>query len=553
MIMPNNNHYNAFLSYSRKDHTAAHWLHKKLDRYRTPKSLLKTIGNHENIPESLHPIFIDRADLPGGGRLSDRLNEKLQASDSLIVFCSPAAACSSWVNEEVKRFIELGKGDRIYPVISPNSPNSEDIEKDFFPPNLRNLDYLAVDLRALRDDKKNLIGDGRAVGLMKLTAGLLGVDQDVLVRREHNRQRKALIGLSFSVVLFFIVAILALWFGYQSHLQTIEQEKQTRTQAKLRGIAERRSENLTNSVEFYRNLIKEQADPTVTIKMGYLKYIGNISFTTCKEGNCRILTLKEMGKTSGNYYTILRESLNNLIKYKGPCFGACRFTCEDPSPFYILTRNEQECAIADINEAASHVMNLSLYRAKAGKKEVIGIQIIGTYWGRTFGGAAFPMVFLARDLSHEDAAFRVIGILEYAGVRDEEPTEEEYRNDDLAYEHKPDVIIKWLKHKDNPDVIVGETWDYPGSYKRYTSMYYSYLNEFSRYAGHCLANGVYDVGIVGKNEDGLINLINADLKDCSIENDVYDLGNAKSEDIEKNPEDPEEQIDEDESTHTDEN
>lgn len=200
--MPNNNHYNAFLSYSRKDHTAAHWLHKKLDGYRTPKSLLKTTGNHGNIPESLHPIFIDRADLPGGGRLSDRLNEKLQASDSLIVFCSPAAACSSWVNEEVKRFIELGKGDRIYPVISQNSPNSEDIEKDFFPPSLRNLDYLAVDLRALRDDKKNLIGDGRAVGLMKLTAGLLGVDQDVLVRREHNRQRKALIGLSFSVVLF---------------------------------------------------------------------------------------------------------------------------------------------------------------------------------------------------------------------------------------------------------------------------------------------------------------------------------------------------------------
>src|SRR5262249_25813392 len=56
------------------------------------------------IPKSLRPIFCDREDFTAGHTLNEQTLAALDASDALIVVCSPASAQSHYVNEEIRLF-----------------------------------------------------------------------------------------------------------------------------------------------------------------------------------------------------------------------------------------------------------------------------------------------------------------------------------------------------------------------------------------------------------------------------------------------------------------
>lgn len=193
--------YRGFLSYCRIDDKAANIIHRALDTYRTPKALAGTIGSFGVVPRTLHPIFRDRTDMSGGGQLSERIEKALSESDALIVLCSPAAAESHWVNEEVLSFQRLGRSDRIYPVIAPGLPNVRHIEAEFFPPALRGCGLIAADLRNIPLPGGARVGDGHRGGLLKITAGLLGVPLDELIQRERARSQTRAFGfIAASVV-----------------------------------------------------------------------------------------------------------------------------------------------------------------------------------------------------------------------------------------------------------------------------------------------------------------------------------------------------------------
>ncbi len=136
--------------------------------------------------------------------MDDRIAAALAESESLVVLCSPSAAASRWVAQECNAFIELGRADRIFPVIAQNLPQSADLESDFFPPPLRGRGLLAADLRQIKVPTGKIIGDGRRFGVLKLIAGLLGIDLDKLIARERVRARKrfwTIIGVvGFSVI-----------------------------------------------------------------------------------------------------------------------------------------------------------------------------------------------------------------------------------------------------------------------------------------------------------------------------------------------------------------
>lgn len=208
--------YRAFFSYARADDRIANWLHRQLDIYRTPKELVGTEGALGPVPVKLHPIFRDRTDMSGGGQLSDRIEEALKESEALIILCSPATAASPWVNREVELFLASGQRDRIFPVIAAGLPESNDLERDFFPPALRGLGVLAADLREIRQSSGRMIGDGREGGRLKLLAGLLGLGLDQLTRRERRRQRLLLAGTSAAALSFACVAVAAGWFAYDA-------------------------------------------------------------------------------------------------------------------------------------------------------------------------------------------------------------------------------------------------------------------------------------------------------------------------------------------------
>lgn len=211
--------YKAFFSYTRADSKIATWLHHKLDSYRTPRALVGTKGSFEKIPKSLHPIFRDREDLAGGGQLSERLKSALNESEALIVLCSPEAAKSIWVNEEIEIFKKSGRGARIFPVVADGLPEIENLEKEFFPKALKGTGILAADLREIKLPGGRVVGDGRYIGKLKLIAGLLGIELDQLRHREDVRKRRLTAILATTSLLFLFLAIATTWFGIEAAAQ----------------------------------------------------------------------------------------------------------------------------------------------------------------------------------------------------------------------------------------------------------------------------------------------------------------------------------------------
>ena len=200
--------YRAFLSYSHEDERWARWLHRALESYRVPKRLR---ADNPGIPAHLKPVFRDREDLASSASLPSLVQRVLEHSEALIVICSPAAAASKWVNEEIRIFRRLGRGERIFCVVVAGEPGDGG---DCFPPALHEpvalddgrraaaLEPIAADLRPGRDSKHD--------ALMRLVAGLLDVPLDRLIQRDlHRRQRQMIRITALSTVLALVIGILA--------------------------------------------------------------------------------------------------------------------------------------------------------------------------------------------------------------------------------------------------------------------------------------------------------------------------------------------------------
>jgi WD40 repeat protein len=185
--------YWAFISYSRHDAAWAHWLHRAIERYGVPAHLVNhpTPAGHLS-PRRFHPVFRDRDELPASSDLGAAINAALQDSRYLIVICSPAASKSRWVNEEIERFLKLGRKGRILALIVDGEPGGGD-ERECFPPALRSQEPVAADVRE--------IGDGRSNARLKLIAGMLGVTFDALAQRDRQRRRRRVLTASVGGVL----------------------------------------------------------------------------------------------------------------------------------------------------------------------------------------------------------------------------------------------------------------------------------------------------------------------------------------------------------------
>lgn len=214
--------YWAFLSYSREDDATAVRIWKQLDRYWVPKELVGQKGRFGPLPSRLYPIFRDREELSSGRNLSAILKTALQNSEHLVVLLSPASAKSSWVNEEIEAFIASKGSKRVLPVILDGEPNPEKPDVNCLPPALVGQNILAADFRSLEKPNGAIIGDGFKLGIVKLVAGLLGIEFEQLQRREAVRETKqqakvmTVLALStsaaiLSAVLFAVAANFFIW------------------------------------------------------------------------------------------------------------------------------------------------------------------------------------------------------------------------------------------------------------------------------------------------------------------------------------------------------
>ncbi|MBI9091746.1 MAG: TIR domain-containing protein [Desulfobacterium sp.] len=209
--------YSAFISYSHKDKRVANWLFRKLDGYSVPKEFAGLGHKNLKMPDKLH-MFRDREELPASADLSATIKTALENSNFLIVVCSPHAATSEWVNEEVLTFIRMGRKDRILGLIVGGTPHSErsggSPEDECFPPALRVKigpygEQTGVPRDPFLPDKRKT-ADGPRLAWLKILAGLLGVKLGMLIDREQEKRRRKLITISaVSIILAAIFLVLS--------------------------------------------------------------------------------------------------------------------------------------------------------------------------------------------------------------------------------------------------------------------------------------------------------------------------------------------------------
>ena len=254
--------YKAFISYSHSDEKWATWLHKSLENYKVPKPIVGKETAMGEIPARLAPVFRDRDELPSATNLGELLTQSLVDSGTQIVICSPAAANSHWVNEEILTYKRLGRSNRIFCLIvdgepwASNKPGQED--QECFPPALRfemGDDGVLSDISAepIAADARDQ-GDGKPNAKLKLISGMLGVGFDALKQRElHRRQQRMAVITTAAFVGMAITSGLA----FTAYLARIEAEEQ-------RNRAEAEAETAKQTTNFMVGLFSV-SDPSESL------------------------------------------------------------------------------------------------------------------------------------------------------------------------------------------------------------------------------------------------------------------------------------------------
>ncbi len=216
--------YWAFISYSHRDAAIAARVQRALETYRIPRRLEgRPTPAGLPAPRYFKPVFRDRDDLQASPDLKARVDAALAGSRYLVVICSPAAAESTWVNDEIREFKRVHGDQRILALIADGEPfaseRADNPAAECFPEALRfdeatpgrrqgdRAESAAVRQRAAEPIAADLRpqGDGERLATLKLVAGMLGVGVDTLVRRDAQRRNRRMARVAFASLCGVIV------------------------------------------------------------------------------------------------------------------------------------------------------------------------------------------------------------------------------------------------------------------------------------------------------------------------------------------------------------
>ncbi|MFQ6006386.1 MAG: toll/interleukin-1 receptor domain-containing protein, partial [Woeseia sp.] len=223
--------YRAFIAHSRADEQWGAWLQKSLEAYKAPRRLVGREGREGAVPRRLVPIYRDDNEISSSKDLGATRRNLLEQSRYLLVVCSPSAATSKWVNEEILQFKRFGYENRILCLIVDGEPNASD------KPGLEDSECFCEALRhkiggdgELADQRAEPIAadirpgkDGKNGSRLKLVAGLLGVSFDDLRQRDLRRRRWRWIQATAFVLIMVALSVLA---GIEANRLALEKAKQ---------------------------------------------------------------------------------------------------------------------------------------------------------------------------------------------------------------------------------------------------------------------------------------------------------------------------------------
>ena len=202
--------YFAFISYNSKDTAWGKKLQKKLEHYRMPATLCSEHG-WKRTPIS--PIFFAPTDIQPGG-LSNELQERLCASQHLIVICSPNSAKSEWVGREIEFFHNLGRTNNIHFFIVEGSPHSGNPETECFNPVIDKLGLPEILGANIHEKIYRWPWLNKERAYVQLISKLLGVEFDSIWQRHKRLLVRRIVAWSIGS-LAVIGALIGVWRANQ--------------------------------------------------------------------------------------------------------------------------------------------------------------------------------------------------------------------------------------------------------------------------------------------------------------------------------------------------
>lgn len=202
--------YFAFISYNSKDTAWGKKLQKKLEHYRMPATLCSEHG-WKRTPIS--PIFFAPTDIQPGG-LSNELQERLRASQHLIVICSPNSAKSEWVGREIEFFHNLGRTNNIHFFIVEGTPHSGNPETECFNPVIDKLGLPEILGANIHEKIYRWPWLNKERAYVQLVSKLLGVEFDSIWQRHKRLLVRRIVAWSIGS-LAVIGALIGVWRANQ--------------------------------------------------------------------------------------------------------------------------------------------------------------------------------------------------------------------------------------------------------------------------------------------------------------------------------------------------
>jgi len=216
--------YRAFISYSRVDREASRSLQRALEGYVLPAALRAVAPGMRMDARPIKPVFRDEDELVPGQDLPERIRKGLEASEFLIVVCSPNAAASEWVEKEICDFERLGRPQNILAVVVGGEPNSGDPATEALP---RALRFRVRDDGTISDQPAEPLwtdwreGTPRSERAMflRIVAALLSLESldDLIQRDAQTQRRRRLFRAGLAAGLAAVVSALSLlWVNQRS-------------------------------------------------------------------------------------------------------------------------------------------------------------------------------------------------------------------------------------------------------------------------------------------------------------------------------------------------